>query len=80
MNLNLKNKNAFVGGSSKGIGRATAIELASLGANVTLAARNEEKLNAVLEQLDLNKVPLAIKQTCCFKSPAAIIGSINVLG
>ena len=52
MNLNLKGKNAFVAGSSKGIGRATAIELASLGANVTLAARNESKLQAVAAELD----------------------------
>lgn len=52
MNLNLKGKNAFVAGSSKGIGRATAIELASLGANVTLAARNEGRLQEVAAQLD----------------------------
>ena len=37
MDLNLKNKNALVCGSSKGIGKAAAIELARLGANVTLA-------------------------------------------
>jgi len=55
MNLNLNNKNAFVAGSSKGIGRATAIELASLGANITLAARNESKLQEVLNQLDTSK-------------------------
>jgi 3-oxoacyl-[acyl-carrier protein] reductase len=51
MNLNLKNKNAFVGGSSKGIGWATAVELAALGANVTLAGRNEELLKQKLELL-----------------------------
>lgn len=49
MNLDLSNKNAFVGGSSKGIGWATAVELALLGANVTLVSRSEnilkEKVN-----------------------------------
>ena len=36
MNLGLKGKNALVCGSSKGIGKAAAIEIAGLGANVTL--------------------------------------------
>jgi 3-oxoacyl-[acyl-carrier protein] reductase len=52
MNLNLKNKNALVCGSSKGIGRAIAIELSKLGANVTLVARSADKLLEVREQLD----------------------------
>jgi len=52
MNLNLNGKNAFVAGSSKGIGRSTAIELASLGATITLAARNATKLEEVLGELD----------------------------
>ena len=51
MNLNFKNKNALICGSSAGIGKATAIELASLGANITLVARNEEKLKQVLSEL-----------------------------
>jgi 3-oxoacyl-[acyl-carrier protein] reductase len=50
MNLSLKNKNALVSGSTQGIGKAIAIELALLGANVTLLARNQEALiNAVLD-------------------------------
>lgn len=44
MNLDLTGKNAFVGGSSKGIGRAVAFELAKLGANVTLVGRDEPAL------------------------------------
>lgn len=44
MNLNLSGRNALVCGSTQGIGRATAIELALLGANVTLLARDENKL------------------------------------
>ncbi|WP_299891133.1 SDR family oxidoreductase [uncultured Lacinutrix sp.] len=51
MNLNLNNKNALVCGSTQGIGKATALILAEEGANVTLIARNEEKLKAVLEEL-----------------------------
>jgi 3-oxoacyl-[acyl-carrier protein] reductase len=54
MELNLKNKNALVCGSTQGIGKATAILLAEEGANVTLIARNEEKLKAVLAELPNN--------------------------
>ena len=52
MNFDLTGKNALVCGSSRGIGKAAAIELAALGANVTLVARNIERLGAVLEALD----------------------------
>mgnify|MGYP006085263325 CR=1 FL=1 len=51
MDLNIKNKNALVCGSTQGIGKATAILLAEEGANVTLIARNEEKLKVVLAEL-----------------------------
>jgi 3-oxoacyl-[acyl-carrier protein] reductase len=44
MNLDLTGKNAFVGGSSKGIGKAVAFELAKLGANITLVGRDEPAL------------------------------------
>ena len=54
MNLNLKNKNALVCGSTQGIGKATAILLAEEGANVTLIARNETKLKEVLSILPSN--------------------------
>ena len=51
MNLELKNKNALVCGSTQGIGKATAILLAEEGVNVTLIARNKEKLKKVLSEL-----------------------------
>ncbi len=47
MNLDLSGKNALVGGSSRGIGKAAAIALAELGANVTLLARNAEALGEI---------------------------------
>lgn len=55
MNLNLQNKTALVCGSTQGIGKATAIELALLGANIILLARDENKLKAVLSELDTSK-------------------------
>lgn len=54
MNLNIQNKNAIVCGSTQGIGKATAILLAEEGVNVTLIARNEEKLKTVLAELPNN--------------------------
>ncbi len=54
MNLDLKGKKAFIGGSSKGIGWASAVELALLGANVTLVSRNEDLLREKLNQLPNN--------------------------
>ncbi len=44
MKISLSGKNALVGGASGGIGRAIALQLAACGANVTLLARNEDKL------------------------------------
>jgi 3-oxoacyl-[acyl-carrier protein] reductase len=54
MNLEIQHKNALVCGSTQGIGKASAIGLAAEGVNVTLIARNEEKLKAVLAELPNN--------------------------
>jgi 3-oxoacyl-[acyl-carrier protein] reductase len=51
MNLDLNGKRAVVCGSTQGIGKASAVELALLGAHVTLVARDEEKLKQVVKEL-----------------------------
>ncbi|TWF33638.1 3-oxoacyl-[acyl-carrier protein] reductase [Chitinophaga polysaccharea] len=51
MDLSLKGKTALVCGSTQGIGLATAVELALLGATCVLLARNEDRLKAVLPTL-----------------------------
>jgi 3-oxoacyl-[acyl-carrier protein] reductase len=48
----LRDKVALVTGASQGIGRATAIELAEAGAKVAVAARNAEKLESLVAELD----------------------------
>lgn len=53
MNLSLEGKNAIVCGSTQGIGLASAEELALLGANCTLIARNEEALKSAIHSLDI---------------------------
>ena len=51
MNLDLKGKHALVCGGSQGIGHAAAIELAALGADVTLLARSAHALEKALTAL-----------------------------
>ena len=51
MNISLQNKTALVCGSTQGIGKATAVEMASLGATVICMARNEEKLKNTIAGL-----------------------------
>jgi 3-oxoacyl-[acyl-carrier protein] reductase len=54
MDLNLGGKTAIVCGSTQGIGKACALELADLGAAIVLVARNEEKLSEVLRELSVS--------------------------
>ena len=51
MDLSLEGKTAVVCGSSQGLGLASARELALLGANCILIARNKEKLETALDSL-----------------------------
>ena len=53
MKINLKGKTALVGGSTQGLGKAIAIELAHCGASVTLVSRNKTKLQKVLSELPI---------------------------
>ena len=51
MKINLKDKKAFIGGSSKGLGYAVAKQLAVCGAMVTLVSRNEPLLKKNIIEL-----------------------------
>ncbi|RYZ24203.1 MAG: SDR family oxidoreductase [Chitinophagaceae bacterium] len=52
MNLSLEGKTALVCGASQGIGLAIAGELALMGAQCILLARNEESLRSAVARLD----------------------------
>lgn len=52
MDIDLKGRNAIVCGSTQGIGLAIAQELARLGSNIVLVARNLAKLKEVVQSLD----------------------------
>ena len=62
MNLDLSGKHALVCGGSQGIGRAAAMELAQLGASVTLLARSREALETALAALP--KIHAAQSHAC----------------
>jgi 3-oxoacyl-[acyl-carrier protein] reductase len=49
--FSLKDRVALVTGASQGIGRATALALSQAGARVAVAARNADKLSAVVAEI-----------------------------
>lgn len=57
----LKDRVAVVTGASSGIGAAIAEKLVEHGANVILAARNEEKLNSIIKSINQPHKTLAVK-------------------
>lgn len=52
MDISLKGKSALIAGSTQGIGKAAALQIAHQGARVILIARNESKLKEVLQELN----------------------------
>ena len=55
MRIDLNGKKALVGGSTGGIGKAIAVELSKCGADVTLMARDKEKLKKTINELSKNE-------------------------
>ena len=52
LTTSLKGKNALICGSTAGIGKAVSKEFAKMGANITLFARNEDKLKLVIKSME----------------------------
>ena len=78
MNLSLENKHAIICGSSDGIGKASAITMAQRGCEITLVARNQEKLDSTL--LELNTKQDQQHQTVCvdFDQPEKVKESVTL--
>ena len=77
LDLNLSGKAALVCGSSQGIGKAIAMELADLGASVTLLARNAETLAAAKAELNTSAGQTHQILTADFFDPSNVEEAIN---
>ena len=77
MDLNLSGKNAIVCGSTQGLGYASAYELSLLGANVTLIARDEEKLKRSVLSLDSSKMQEHNFLVADFQFPEQVIAAMD---
>jgi 3-oxoacyl-[acyl-carrier protein] reductase len=77
MNNMLTNKIALVCGSTQGIGKATAMKLAEMGATIVLLARNEQKLKDVLVELPKESNQKHHYIVADFSNPDALKATIN---
>ncbi|RZV67620.1 MAG: SDR family oxidoreductase [Flavobacteriaceae bacterium] len=75
MNLKLNNRYALVCGSTAGIGKATAMALAAEGVQVTLIARNEDKLKSALQELPQQRAHDYI--VADFSDPSALQSKVS---
>lgn len=66
--MKLLNKNALVTGATTGIGKAIALRLARLGANVAICGRNEENLVAAGKELSRYGTKIILKNGNLTKS------------
>src|SRR5215831_14952321 len=77
MNLSLEGKLAVVCGSTQGIGLAIAEELALLGANCILIARNETALKESISKLDISNRQLHEYRVADFSKPNQVKSEIE---
>jgi 3-oxoacyl-[acyl-carrier protein] reductase len=77
MNLDLTGKTAIVCGSTQGIGLASATELAALGANVVLFARNAESIEKVRAGLPTRPQQKHAGLVADFSNPGAVQSAIH---
>ncbi len=77
MDLNFKGKRALVCGSSQGIGKACAVELAHLGASITLFSRNKTSLETVLTELNTDQGQNHQVLVADFSNPDEVKQTIN---
>lgn len=77
MELSLEGKRAVVCGSTQGIGKASAHELALLGASVILMARDEQKLKVVCATLPVRAGQQHSYRVADFSNPAQVQTAID---
>lgn len=77
MKLDLTGRRAVVCGSTQGIGRACAVELAALGASCILLARSEERLISVRDGLPTTHGQTHQYRVADFTDPDAVASAIQ---
>lgn len=77
MEIQLKTKTAIVCGSTQGIGKAAALELAENGANIVLVARSEEKLKQTLGELNVSSGQKHTYLAADFSNPSELAGKLD---
>jgi len=86
--FSLKDKVALVTGASQGIGRETSLALVEAGAKVVIAARNEEKLASLAEEIaGIGGIALVLKMDVAdaeqvragFKAVLEKFGKLDIL-
>ena len=84
MDLGLSNRTAFVAGASKGLGRATAHELAQEGCNVALCSRDGDRIRtaaeAIRDDTGAEVLPLVCDVTDAEQVESAIAQTANTFG
>nr|WP_237691003.1 SDR family oxidoreductase [Paenibacillus caui] len=73
----MKGKVAFVAGSSKGLGKACALELAKEGVRVMLSGRNEEQLSLAKAEIAAVAPGMVDYAVCDVTQPEQITAAIN---
>ncbi|WP_342566933.1 SDR family oxidoreductase [Psychrobacillus sp. FSL K6-4046] len=90
MDLGLQNKRVIVTASSKGLGKATALQFAQEGAKVLISSRNEEELKVTMEDIKQHSSNPNIFYTVCdvtkeediaqlFKEAETQLGGVDIL-
>src|ERR1700733_15007358 len=86
--MTLSGRVALVTGASQGIGRACALKLATTGATVAVAARNQEKLNELVREIEAaggkaSAFPLDVADEeqvkTAFKAALGQLGKVDIL-
>ncbi len=80
MNNHLEGTVALITGASSGIGEATAIELARLGASVSIVARRSERLDTLAEQIGDRALAITADMTDQDQAQAAVERTVAELG
>ena len=79
MNISLNNKTAVICGSTQGIGKGIADELALSGANCILLARNESKLKEAVATLDTKQGQQHSYEVADFSDVATVEKAITAI-